>query len=419
MKRRYAVWVRAAFGILCVGFLASCATVGPKPTGGSASLDYTLMKEPGEFSYMVSGTVGLEEQASGQLDEEPVYFSKNPRYGQLQLASGKSFAVVWDESQGTGSGYDTFYADLNGNGNLTDDDPIVALSERQPGEEEFRLAEFAVPCEDGTRPYHVRFRRCGDNLGHVHTSMPGYCEGSLNLNGTTYRVALFDDTQNAAFNDATVKMDRSSGNLYTRGDVLLIDLDGDGELNKSYTFAPEMFRLGSTIVLDGVCYDINVTPSGERITLAPTEAELGTVKPNDDSLVAELLGSAGALRVNGTTKVPADEYLLSMCSIEAKDDRGKLWRLVGRGQIEQDPLTVKAGKRAKLSLGAPLTASVKAEEQGSDNYRLNVTLAGQGGEIYSVRDLHPDDTSDQPPAPTLKIHDASGNLITQASFQYG
>ncbi len=57
---------------------------------------------------------------------EPVYASEKPLYAAIAVneAASKVLTLVFDESKGTGKGYDTLYADLNFNGDLTDDEAI-------------------------------------------------------------------------------------------------------------------------------------------------------------------------------------------------------------------------------------------------------------------------------------------------------
>jgi hypothetical protein len=62
----------------------------------------------------------------GKLVKEPSYSSDKPLYALVMLDEDatKVVTIVFDESQGTGKGYDTIYADLNLNGDLTDDKTI-------------------------------------------------------------------------------------------------------------------------------------------------------------------------------------------------------------------------------------------------------------------------------------------------------
>ena len=58
-----------------------------------------------------------------KLTKEPVYASTKVRYGFFVLGNGRQsvMTLAWDESEGTGKGYDTLYADTNGNGILCED----------------------------------------------------------------------------------------------------------------------------------------------------------------------------------------------------------------------------------------------------------------------------------------------------------
>jgi len=58
--------------------------------------------------------------------KEPSYRSQKPLYAFVVLDEGytKVLELVLDESEGTGKGYDTLYADLNLNGDLTDDEAL-------------------------------------------------------------------------------------------------------------------------------------------------------------------------------------------------------------------------------------------------------------------------------------------------------
>jgi len=58
--------------------------------------------------------------------KEPAYRSKKPLYAAVVLdeAGTKVLTLAFDESAGTGKGYDTLYADVNVNGDLTDEKAI-------------------------------------------------------------------------------------------------------------------------------------------------------------------------------------------------------------------------------------------------------------------------------------------------------
>lgn len=73
---------------------------------------------------------------------EPVYASEKPLYAAIAVneAASKVLTLVFDESKGTGKGYDTLYADLNFNGDLTDDEAIEGTLQ---GDESYLSGSFS------------------------------------------------------------------------------------------------------------------------------------------------------------------------------------------------------------------------------------------------------------------------------------
>lgn len=73
------------------------------------------------------------------LAKEPAYASTNVRYCLFVLGDGRKsvMTLAWDESEGTGKGYDTLYADTNLNGILGEDGELFFWSndpEKRPEE---------------------------------------------------------------------------------------------------------------------------------------------------------------------------------------------------------------------------------------------------------------------------------------------
>jgi hypothetical protein len=85
----------------------------------------------------------------GKLVKEPSYSSDKPLYALVMLDEDatKVVTIVFDESQGTGKGYDTIYADLNLNGDLADDQPVKGvLSEAKYSVDwKFPVLSLSVP----------------------------------------------------------------------------------------------------------------------------------------------------------------------------------------------------------------------------------------------------------------------------------
>ncbi len=85
--------------------------------------------------------------------KEPAYQSKKPLYAKVVLdeAGTKILKLVFDESGGPGRDYDTIYADLNLNNDLTDDKPIKGKLRR-----ETNLRECSFPPVEIAFPYNEK-----------------------------------------------------------------------------------------------------------------------------------------------------------------------------------------------------------------------------------------------------------------------
>ncbi len=86
-----------------------------------------------------------------EVSKEPVYASEKPLYAAIAVneAASKVLTLVFDESKGTGKGYDTLYTDLNFNGDLTDDQALKGTVEGQEG-----FVQGSFPPIDVPIPYN-------------------------------------------------------------------------------------------------------------------------------------------------------------------------------------------------------------------------------------------------------------------------
>ncbi|MCZ7646877.1 MAG: thioredoxin family protein [Planctomycetota bacterium] len=134
---RYAAWSLLLFGLASA---AVCAEEGFAQVKTYA---------PEDFSWVPR-----------TLKKAPELKSEKPRYTIWALGDLKTQAMVqiWDESQGTGTGYDTLYMDRNLNGDLSEADEKLAapfkIQVQEPGSE--RTYSFEYKMENGK--YHWQTR---------------------------------------------------------------------------------------------------------------------------------------------------------------------------------------------------------------------------------------------------------------------
>jgi hypothetical protein len=428
---------RVAILVVCaVAVCTSCARVEPvapvpvsqvisAPVGPVVSeLEYRSIEEMNPRpQYTGSGYVQMWLRPPERLSEEPVYFSKRPLYGEINLgdAEDSKYVLVIDESKGTRSGYDTLYIDANNNEDLTDDAKVVAKSTVNSQMTEFPQVELAVEYGGSKYPYYLTPQVYSFGDTQVNWSSAGYCEGEITFGDKTYRVALFDDTCNGAFNDAYAipRGYPRSGAVNAQGDTLVIDVNGDGEFRKHIYDTPEMYHVGKYVSFGDKCYELEIDPSGRKVTVRESESPHGYVTTDQDGYSVELLGDDGALKLAGsarTLKVPAGEYRFAGSSFEVKDDDGGLWKMIGRGDWRQNAISVNPGENAEVPFGPPLTASVKATRSGN-SFQFSLEIKGQGGETYAANEIQKDGSL--LPPPRFEVRNGDGETIASADFAYG
>ncbi len=120
-------------------------------TKGRHSLEVSL--DTGPLAGMLTTT--MPWGCGVEVSKEPVYSSEKPLYAAVAVdeAASKILTLVFDESEGTGKGYDTIYADLNFDGDLTDDQAIKGTftgDENLPGSS-FPVIDVPVPYNEKAR----------------------------------------------------------------------------------------------------------------------------------------------------------------------------------------------------------------------------------------------------------------------------
>lgn len=432
MSKTIGYALRGAVLMACVAALASCATTRPcaSPPGEAkvSQLEYRVVDpndEESAFRCYGGEYRSAARHSREKLSAEPVYFSKRPMYGYVELGTGDDtkFTFVVDESGGTRSGYDTLYIDANNNEDLTDDVRLLGkLNNEGYYADEFPVAELTVEYDGKSLPYHVKPSIHAWSEVNVSFAAMGYCEGEIDLAGKTYKVAVCDDQVNARFDDLCVspKEYGRNGTIYTRGDALVVDVDGDGALERKKSYTPETFRLGKYVSLDGRCYEVTVAPNGRSLTLAETQAACGYVRVKAQNGMAELLSEKdGTVQLAGEGKhrVPVGSYRLVAGCVEATDADGKTWQATGSGSWKHAHVDVAAGKSTNLVFGPPLLAKVDYKRSGPEQVAFSLKLTGAHGEEYSYGSFTCD--GETLPPPRFEVRDRTGNMVTSGNFEYG
>jgi hypothetical protein len=406
---------------------------------------------------------------------EARYLSYNQRYSWLWLGtySGANLenlhVCAIDESGGTGTGYDTLIIDTDNNLVMSDDLRTVGMRDTTGKFTNIPPIELAVESNGIDYPCHVK-ARIDASYGFPTFAFCGYCEGSIVLRGKTYRVALFDDTHNGLFNDRFEILTMPDGRTqYTAGDILAIDVDGDGTFLKEAQDTPETFRLGKYLSLEGRCYEIEVLDNGRKMAVRDTEESCGTVIVTSlfSRYSVDLLSYRWPVQLKGAPgtlfKLPAGRYQVltwniegggaentvwqvqgvgaqtdpvvqvtenkltrllldsaslgqGVFSLEKVDEGGRRWRIQGSGALNASTVQVNPDGTARAGFGPPFTATVLAQQNG-DSLQLSVDMRGSDGATFNPGTLRVDGAL--PPVPEFEVRDEQGAVVHRDKFKYG
>ncbi len=351
--------------------------------------------------------------------------SEHPLYLQLHLGdTGTAIPGVVDEAGGNGAGYDTFYIDSDGDGELVDEKALHPKREGTGRATSLRAdsVRVEVPYADGRRrKLKLRIALSGfRDPKRDTTTWSAQCHTADLLAGTVdigarkdVSVALLDRSfeehpMNACFND--YGMDR-----------LRIDLDGNGKLEPE----AEEFPLSKTILVDGQLWELAVDAAAQRIVVRPNRLPTGhvrlTVATDGDKPVngsVDLVSDAGhaftyRLPHGGALDVPEDEYRISRGTLRMVDNAQRTWVAVfSRTNV----FAVPRGRASALRLGLPFRAAPETESdlKLGDSACITAHLFGAAGEEYlnvAPRQMRM--------KPDVRIEDAVDIVVAEGSMEYG
>jgi hypothetical protein len=362
-----------------------------------------------------------------KLSKEPAYKSAKPVYLSLALGKGAGRYVIgaFDESGGTGKGYDKLYLDANNNGDLTDDAAPAVKVNNRGAMVMFTVAKttLTVKYDDASKrklnmtviAYKYRRPRMTKDTWYVRYNILQHLEGSVEFGTRKYRVALYD---------MATRTVRANGCFDDYGiDQLWIDLNDNGTFERT-----EQMLLGKVFALSGKLWALSVNGSGSKFALKPYSGPTGAIKIStkysDASWVTggklSLISKGGCavavdLSKPGTVKVPADSFRLTSGQINIKDKDGGNWTLRISGS---NPVKVGADSTAEIELGGACKVQplVNGRLKAGSRVSISHKVIGAAGESY---DSIVKNGRNRVAAPKVKIADAKGRVLAQGAMQYG
>lgn len=374
--------------------------------------------------------------------------------------------------------YDRLCFDFNHNGDLTDDKVIEAKVTSGPGGSANSYSQLQFPrldvklVIDGTPMEAAFFLRgygsSSSNFSYMQLQInaAAYREGQITLEGKKRHAVLIDFNSNGRFDDPIkIRKDvrRADGQIYPeQGDMLLIDPEKrSGIYDSPYdvTSSDYRYNVSKLVNIDGRFYDMKVAPAGDKLTLTPSTAPLGSVSNGNDGFRAIIYNDDLFLKIQGNkdapVAVPEGQWKLLSYTInatetpqqretaekkaakkqESKDSLlqslakqlsaalgggvpvgGRLSIVEAQATTDYKAVKVIKGQTAKLPFGPPYKPQVTAPyNAGPGQMYLQMSLVGSAGEICSNMMAR----GGRPSKPEFTITDPKGKVVQQGSFEYG
>ncbi len=411
------------------------------------------------------------------LRQAPKTVSSHPLYAQVGappagIAAPRSartgMVLLLDESRGDGQGYDRLIADVNGNGDLTDD-PVISKCDGEVGRgpANFQQASFGpveLPTERAIGPWRPRFYAevflynlanvrtiLSDSpapVGQVRLRAGNYLEASIQVEGERQRFGVVDGNCNFVLGDrATLQRVMRAPNqvnwLLVSGDSFLRDRHGSGRFDlaesaemfssRSY-FAGKPFSVALSGDLRSVRLEPCTDPAGELAVKAQVSGLVlaWEKRPGEwEALTPEVQGNKAVL--------PAGTYRVGSCTVGGRRAAGSMVKAVSSDPPDQ-AFQITPGQKTMLAAGPPLRLELQASRSVSTitgqpglagavlgllggaraeqtiQVRFALLVTGAGGEHYSG---FSDARGTQLTPPTFVVRDAAGRQVATGSFQFG
>ena len=347
---------------------------------------------PGGSKHKVYVPFGGEAEYTEIVDKEPALTSEKPLRGVFTLG-GRPLPFILDASGTLKKGYDRLFVDLDGDGDLSDEEVIRSRAPKEPERKgglwpkpDMGLAHrvftpISVTLGEGEAAYSYAFTFQSDTW-EMNGGLQTWCAifpalyraGEITVDGVTRKVALFDHNVNGRFDDIHRKVETGEGNppAILPGDIMLFGPDREplDPVRNLRGVAENRFAVAKTVRLDEALWSLAVTPSGNRMTLDPSPLPTGKLATFREGSILHLFNERiGVLVYRGGGSViptmPAGEWWLMegvlFADFQASDRHAN--RISASSGLEGPRVTVREGRTAVLPFGPPYRGEVRWTER--------------------------------------------------------
>jgi hypothetical protein len=380
--------------------------------------------------------------------------------------------------------YNRLYFDFNHNGDLTDDKVIEPEPAAHPelqrlNSEQFQFPRVDLTVDAGGEKVDYSFfidgyvnAQPGFSYASVQLYSGAYREGDIKLDGKNRHVVLIDYNSNGRFNDeielSWVSLGQAKQFSPSTGDVLMVDPDPTvSPYNSPYEMTSNTYQknVSKLVNIDGLYYNLEITPAGDKLTLNSSTLPLGKVTNPNGKFNALIYGDQGVLKIMGDkdtpVAIPVGEWKLLSYTISKtepppkepsetegnKDKSNQIsntqrameiilgrrtsasprnqYSMVSANATDQyRPVKVAEGETVEFSFGPPYKPVVTLDYlQGANlpllsankQAQLGLSLVGSTGEICTNMITY----GGRPGKPEFTINDPDGKVVDTGSFEYG
>jgi len=250
------------------------------------------------IGYAMGGqSVRCTKERVEEVKKYPEFKSDNAMFGtvifdrnQIDPEAGIKFQVAIDESEGTGKGFDRLYFDLNGDLDLTNDEPVKPAEEPPKGIPTSGVVfDFLNVKFEGVAPLKIlpRVRPSGSTRAYLYLTAAVARQGKIKIGEVEYNALL---TQARGI---TGRFDRPGTGL------MLTPVDGAAGARPVGGGS-----LGSMFDVDGTLFQVSASPTGDKLTVGPFRGDGGVLRvAAGDRKKIKKLGIVGSL-VSADVMVP-------------------------------------------------------------------------------------------------------------------
>lgn len=314
------------------------------------------------------------------------------------------------------NGY-TIYADLNDNGSLTDESPVVSHKQTyDDGDFLFLFGPLSLTDKTVlTAPFYLFL---SNFTAGIHIGPTTIKKGKIKLNGHVHDLMLadmdFDGQYETHFSPECLKGEGIWNPALC--DKLLFDLDRDKEFVDCYFLRRENLPLPKLIQLNNKYYSIKI--NDDILTASPTTPETGILKLNTHQSSIDLYSDTFSCLIDSanTVELPIGNYSVLYSQNQIKDSNGDIWSW--RSSRSSEPaanFTITDNQITTVAFPTAFTMKTSVDyEDGKCGIRIRLfsDTNKEYAPIFQKNDNNPQE-------PTLTILDENNKEIHTGQMEYG